>query len=119
MPETKQCTKCGETKPLTDYHRNKNRKDGHASICKTCRNVYTNPQKLPAGHRLRAENAQRYREVVAHLHDERTDREPKKGECAYSGCGRKQDPENDPHGYGFCTKHGENAAKILGYKLTA
>ena len=31
------CSECGETKPLDEYHRNKNSRDGRRSRCKTCR----------------------------------------------------------------------------------
>lgn len=34
----KLCTKCGETKPLSDFHKGTGRKDGHASHCKVCSN---------------------------------------------------------------------------------
>ena len=36
----KRCTKCGEVKPLTDYHRNKSKHDGRETWCKTCKNAY-------------------------------------------------------------------------------
>ena len=32
----KQCSKCGETKPITEYHRDKNTKDGYVQSCKSC-----------------------------------------------------------------------------------
>lgn len=32
----KACTKCGETKPLDEYYRRKNARDGRRSWCKTC-----------------------------------------------------------------------------------
>lgn len=32
----KTCTGCGETKPLDEYHRNKNGRDGRRERCKTC-----------------------------------------------------------------------------------
>lgn len=35
---TKTCTNCGQTKPLEDFHRNKNTKDGRAYSCKPCMN---------------------------------------------------------------------------------
>jgi hypothetical protein len=36
MPiETKQCIKCGETKPLDDYHRNHK---GYRPLCRVCHN---------------------------------------------------------------------------------
>ena len=35
-PEIKTCSKCGETKPLTDFYKDKNASDGHQSWCKRC-----------------------------------------------------------------------------------
>lgn len=32
----KQCTKCGETKSLSDYYKDRRSKDGHTSACKVC-----------------------------------------------------------------------------------
>ena len=32
----KRCIKCDLLKPLTEYHKNKNLKDGHKSVCRTC-----------------------------------------------------------------------------------
>ena len=32
----KNCKKCGEAKPLTEFHRNRNTKDGRVSVCKPC-----------------------------------------------------------------------------------
>ena len=34
--ESKRCTKCGETKPLDEYHRDKRSKDGRVPRCKAC-----------------------------------------------------------------------------------
>ena len=36
--EGKVCSKCGVWKPLEEYHKNKNYKDGRQSKCKECRN---------------------------------------------------------------------------------
>ncbi len=33
---SKQCPRCGETKPLTEFHRNRRNKDGLQSRCKPC-----------------------------------------------------------------------------------
>lgn len=38
--ESKQCTVCGEVKPLSEFAKNKTKKDGHASDCKACRKKY-------------------------------------------------------------------------------
>ena len=36
----KKCTKCGIEKPLTEFHKDKNKKDGHRSHCKSCIKKY-------------------------------------------------------------------------------
>ena len=38
--ETKCCTKCGETKPLDEFHRDKRSKDGRVTRCKSCVKAY-------------------------------------------------------------------------------
>jgi len=46
------CIKCGEEKPLSEFHRHKNRPGGHRSDCKDCRRLYRqkkyheNPEKI-------------------------------------------------------------------------
>jgi len=37
---TKQCTKCEEIKPKTDFHMDKSKKDGLLSSCKACKNEW-------------------------------------------------------------------------------
>jgi len=34
--ETKVCTTCKQEKPVSDFHRNNNKKDGRSSQCKEC-----------------------------------------------------------------------------------
>jgi len=34
--EQKRCGHCGKTKPLSEFHRNKNSRDGHTNQCKEC-----------------------------------------------------------------------------------
>lgn len=46
--KSKACRKCGEVKPLTEYHKHKKMADGHLHACKVCQN------KASAKHR--AEN---------------------------------------------------------------
>jgi len=36
----KRCSKCGETKPLTEFHKNKRKKDGLRCHCKVCAAEY-------------------------------------------------------------------------------
>lgn len=35
----KQCSKCGETKPVSEYHKNRAKKDGFQHACKSCRSI--------------------------------------------------------------------------------
>ncbi len=36
VPETKRCVCCGESKPLTEFYKDKKSGDGHQSYCKLC-----------------------------------------------------------------------------------
>jgi hypothetical protein len=36
----KTCTRCGETKPVTEFYRNSANKDGYAHGCKVCHSDY-------------------------------------------------------------------------------
>lgn len=36
----KKCTFCKEIKDLSQFHKNKSKKDGHNNVCKTCRKEY-------------------------------------------------------------------------------
>jgi len=40
------CSKCKESKELTEYHKHKASKDGHKSACKPCRKVESDNRKL-------------------------------------------------------------------------
>lgn len=72
---TKTCTACGETKPLTDFHRDKNSRDGRRGDCATC-----------VGIKNKKRNAQPY--------------EPTAGAgCHYAGCRRTARHD------GLCDRH--------------
>lgn len=74
---TKTCTACHETKPLTDFHRDKKSAGGRRNDCKTCakaRNRKRGPQALTAV----ADNA-----------------------CAYPGCRRNATATSS----GLCGTH--------------
>ena len=66
--KTKRCPKCGETKTLTEYYKNKHGKYGVQYNCKVCMKAYLakyyaeNREKLSARHaKYRAENAELHR----------------------------------------------------------
>lgn len=65
----KTCSKCRETKPLTEYHKNARNRDGLHSHCKKCQcayvRTYYQTHKAETTARMRqwrAENPERYRD---------------------------------------------------------
>ena len=38
----KACNKCGEVKPLSEYHKKHDNRDGHDNRCKFCKSAYKN-----------------------------------------------------------------------------
>ena len=62
----KTCSKCGETKELTEFHKRNNRKCGYASHCKVCVNTRirthrkNNPEKTSAQSKRYYENNKKY-----------------------------------------------------------
>lgn len=40
IPEEQTCPKCGETKPIERFHKDKHRKCGRAKVCAVCANAY-------------------------------------------------------------------------------
>lgn len=74
--ETKICTKCKEIKILSDFNKNKTRKDGYSNICRECSNLkskeYYNDNrekhKIIIGERnkrIRKENQRKYFDVLS------------------------------------------------------
>lgn len=58
----KTCTKCGEEKPLTDYSRDKSKRDGLRAQCKACRKAYDAAYVRKNAARISAKNAEYYAE---------------------------------------------------------
>lgn len=57
------CTKCGEVKPLTEFARSTRELHGHISWCRPCRHdhyIATNPQRQRATDALKARHKQRW-----------------------------------------------------------
>lgn len=46
MEEKKRCKKCGQEKALSEFHKDKTKKDGHKSICKECLSVKKKKNKV-------------------------------------------------------------------------
>ena len=60
----KECTKCGEVKPFSEYHKNKVLKSGLRSECKACKNIYykANKEIFTENNKRHRENNPEYRE---------------------------------------------------------
>lgn len=41
----KKCRICGQDKPLSEFHKNKGNKDGHATLCRACQAAYQQSRK--------------------------------------------------------------------------
>ena len=63
---SKTCTKCGETKPLDDFHRDKTRTGGRRPYCKECVQEYTR--------RYYEENRDKWLEYARRYHGENRDK---------------------------------------------
>lgn len=62
------CTRCGETKPITEFHRNKASATGHVSRCKSCIAHLNHLHHIKNADRIRARRMATYaanREVFA------------------------------------------------------
>lgn len=88
----KECTKCGETKNITEFHKSKSHKDGFHSQCKKCKNEYRK-RRRECLHEKEKEKIQRleYRQTAHYKflnkkHQERYRNQPrvKKMRAAYN-----------------------------------
>ncbi len=68
MQKMKRCTKCKKIKPLTEFYKDKNAKDGHMCRCKVCRDEATknyqkaHPEKIKSiSKKCREKNPEKYR----------------------------------------------------------
>ena len=50
----KTCTRCGKTQPLSEFHKDKSKKDGHVYICKRCRRPLTHAYNVASRERRAA-----------------------------------------------------------------
>jgi hypothetical protein len=85
----KRCSTCGEVKPLTDFHRNRSKRDGRQTVCAACKASYnaTYYRQHAGEHRdLRAQHRKAMRAEV-----EAAIRAAKSVPCA--DCGRRLPPQ--------------------------
>jgi hypothetical protein len=57
---TKRCPACGETKPTTEYHRNRGTKDGLRAYCKSCHCEHARQYREDNREAVRERNRLRY-----------------------------------------------------------
>lgn len=68
---SKRCSKCKEIKPISEFCKNKNHKDGHSSSCKTCKKDYRQSEKGKAA-------IKRYKQSVKYKAKEKKHRQTEK-----------------------------------------
>lgn len=56
MEQTKKCTKCGEIKLLSEFHKCISNKDGFGNFCKSCRKNISNERRLKNPDKIKAIN---------------------------------------------------------------
>ncbi len=56
LEQSKPCTKCGQIKPLSEYHKHAKNRDGHAERCKPCRREDTKKYNDENAEQLRLRN---------------------------------------------------------------
>jgi hypothetical protein len=64
MKSKKTCSKCGETKPLIEFPKRKDSKDGYRGVCKSCKN--TPEKRKKRNERIRADrkaNPEKYKKI--------------------------------------------------------
>lgn len=93
----KACFKCGELKPLTDYYKHKQMKDGHLNKCKECAKLDVakhraeNLEKVRAYDRARGRTEHRKSKVRRRAEERRT--EDPGCRTAYQQARREIEPE--------------------------
>lgn len=45
----KKCSKCSSIKPLSEFHKTKQSKDGYKTECKSCRSIYAKQKRIESG----------------------------------------------------------------------
>lgn len=63
----KRCPKCGETKLVSEFHRDNSRRGGHTSNCKTCVKEYSKTRNIERSEymkKYRATHLQEYRQYA-------------------------------------------------------
>ena len=70
---TKKCTKCGESRNRTEFHKHKHTSDGLQSQCKVCNNAYQKKRREdPAVRKRKAEQHKAYEQTEAAKKKRRT-----------------------------------------------
>ena|ERR1039458_870355 len=59
--ERKKCSTCSEKKPIAEFNKNKNRKDGLNNICRVCSNEYSK--------KYYNENTDKHKKVIIERHN--------------------------------------------------
>lgn len=100
MPMARVCYKCKKDKPLKDFHKDANDKDGHARLCRICTSAYAREYYAKNLERQQAGSRKRYlenKDVIKGRARGRRDRRKRhlrryKAMCGCAHCGYKDSP---------------------------
>ena len=113
---SKTCTKCGETKPLDDFHRDKTRAGGRYPHCKECVREYNRrhyeenrDKRLEYNRRYHEENRDKVLESQRRYYEENRDKERERNRRRYE---ENRDNERERNR----RYREENRDKMLDYK---
>ena len=88
--KTKRCSKCGEVKPINEFHKNKANKDGHRYSCKIClfehkrKRMSKNPYKFWVNNTLRKHKHKGFKVNISR--DELIEIAKNTTNCPFCGC---------------------------------
>jgi hypothetical protein len=98
----KRCAKCGQTWPVDDFHRSRDRSDGRAGWCKSCVKVY-----MASGVKRKSRLKTTYG-LTAGAYDAMVDAQG--GKCA--SCGRP--PSDEDRGGRLAVDHDHRTGRVRG-----
>ena len=74
----RRCTKCGETKPFSDFNRNRGIPGGYTTICKACRNAWYRKRYEIVPEKFKTRVARYYANNIEKLRDKDRARAPER-----------------------------------------
>lgn len=99
----KQCCRCKEIKPLDLFNKSKNRKDGHTSACKECRNnPYNRVKCKKCKRKLEEKDFYKNHAICKDCYNKKTNRKRKHLGKPCTKCGKPRNTKSHTHWCNEC-----------------